>query len=146
MWIDNNRPQSGVISEIRRKTRADYHRNIKVVQRNSEKLRHIKMVEDIASNNSRNLWQEIKRIKGCNKSLPISIDGVFGDKNIADAFSDKFERYITLFHIYDSNELDSIKCSLESEVKYKCACNKCNCHLIGVTLDVVKTAKIIKTL
>ena len=30
MWIDNNLPQSGVISEIRRKTRADYHRNIKV--------------------------------------------------------------------------------------------------------------------
>ena len=139
MWIDNNRPQSGVISEIRRKTRADYHRNIKVVKRNSEKLRHIKMAEDIASNNSRNLWQEIKRIKGCNKSLPMSIDGVFGDKNIADAFADKFEKIYNSVS-YDSNELDSIKCSLESEVKHKCACNKCNCHLVGVTLDMVKTA------
>ena len=44
------------------------------------------MAEDIASNNSRNLWQETKRIKGSNKSLPMSIDGVAGDKNIADAF------------------------------------------------------------
>ena len=62
------------------------------------------MTEDIASNNSRNLWQEIKRIKGCNKSFPMSIDGVFGDINIADAFSDKFEKIYNSVS-YDSNEL-----------------------------------------
>ena len=47
------------------------------------------MAEAISENITLDLWSEVHRIKGINKSLPSSVYGVVGDDEIAQFFSDQ---------------------------------------------------------
>ena len=49
-------PLDGVVAEIMRHTRAQYHYAIRKLKRNA-------MAESIINNNSRDLWSEIKSYK-----------------------------------------------------------------------------------
>ena len=51
--------------------------------REDDRIRTTKMAEAISENRNRDLRSEIRRIKGRNKFLPSSIDGVVGDEEIA---------------------------------------------------------------
>ena len=62
------------------------------------------MTEALISNRSRDLWSEVKRMKGRSRKSACIIDGVNGDKDIADLFSDK---YNTLYNSvpFDNNNI-----------------------------------------
>ena len=81
---------------MRRITRARYHRAVRHIMREDDRIRTTKMAEAISENRNRDLWSEVRRIKSRNKFLPSSIDGVVGDKEIAQPFSDKYN------HLYNS--------------------------------------------
>ena len=51
---------------------------------------------------------KVRRIKGRNKFLPSSVDGVVGDDEIAQLFSDKYNHLYTSVS-YDVDEMNSIK-------------------------------------
>ena len=48
------------------------------------------MAESIINNNSRDLWSEIRKIRNSATTVSTSIDGVTGDINIAELFSNKY--------------------------------------------------------
>ena len=94
------KPHQSDITEMRRITRARYHRAVRHIIREDDRIRTTKMAEAISENRNRDLWSEVRRIKGRNKFLPSSIDGVVGDEEIAQFFSDKYN------HLYNSVSYD----------------------------------------
>ncbi|ELT96286.1 hypothetical protein CAPTEDRAFT_185528 [Capitella teleta] len=67
IWVENGRPTTGVLSNIRRSTRAQYRRASRWVVRSQDKLSADRMAQALASNNFRDLWGEVK--KKANKTL-----------------------------------------------------------------------------
>ena len=88
-WRAVGKPHQGDITVMRRITRARYHRAVRHIMREDDRIR-TKMAEAISENRNRDLWSEVRRIKGRNKLLPSSIDGVVGDEKIAQLISDKY--------------------------------------------------------
>ena len=94
------KPHQGDITEMRRITRARYHRAVRHIMREGDRMCTTKMAEAISENLTRDLWSEVRRIKGRNKFLPSSVDGVVGDDEIAKQHSDKCN------HLYNSVSYD----------------------------------------
>ena len=59
-----------------------------------------KLAENIAKNDSRNLWKEISKLRGHSKLSPPHVDGVTDAKEITDLFKNKYE---TLYNSSSSN-------------------------------------------
>ena len=102
IWLSCQRPNKGIVFEIRRKTRAKYHKIVKDLKKNDSIHRCEKMAEAILCNSTRDFWAEAKRFKPNKRGLPDTIDGIRGDKNIADYFGDKYK-----------NLYNSVPCELE---------------------------------
>ena len=90
LWKDNNSPQSGVIFDIRRKTRFEYHRVLRAIKRHSNELRADKMASNSGNSSSREFWNEFKRTLGRKSTLPCSVDDTTGVDDIATLFQDKY--------------------------------------------------------
>ena len=86
LWKENECPRSGVISDIRRKTRAQYHNVLKKVQRNEKDIRFSRMASSFYDPDKRNFWTEIKKARGRNTSYSTPIDC-----SISDLFSAKYK-------------------------------------------------------
>ena len=57
------------------------------------------MAEALSSNRSRDVWSEVKQMKGRSRKSAFTIDGVIGQKDIADLFYDKIIHCIILSHL-----------------------------------------------
>ena len=81
-------------------------------------IRTTKMAEAISENKNRDLWSEVRRIKGRNKFLPSSIDGVVGDEEIAQLFSDKYNHlYNSVSYAYGIDEMNVINMEINTQIK-----------------------------
>ena len=72
IWVDSGLPRDGLIADIMRRTRAQYHYAIKHCHKNYNDIRNKRMAEVISSNNQRNLWNEVRSLRGSvldNKNL-----------------------------------------------------------------------------
>ena len=61
IWISLNSPRSGIVADIMHRTRCKYHYAIRKIKNMNLKLRKEAMVNAISQNNSRQLWDEIKK-------------------------------------------------------------------------------------
>ena len=59
------------------------------------------MADTLISNRSRDLWSEVKRMRSRSSNSSCTSDGVNGDKDIVDLFSDKYNT------LYNSVPLDN---------------------------------------
>ncbi len=108
IWRSMGQPHQGDFMEMRRITRAQYHRAVRHTMNHGDKIRTTKMAEAISENRTRNLWSEVHRIKGRNKFSPSSIDGIVGDEEISQLFSDKYDHLYNSVP-YDQDEMNKIK-------------------------------------
>ena len=74
-WRAVGKPHQGDITEMRRITKARYHRAVRNIMRQDDRIRTTKMAEAINEDRNRDLSSEVRRLKGRNKFLPSSIDG-----------------------------------------------------------------------
>ena len=74
------------------------------------------MAEAICDNRTRDLWAEVRKIKGRNKCQPSSIDGIVNEEDIARCFS---LRYNDLYNSVpsDNGEMISIDTEINNRVK-----------------------------
>ena len=85
-WRSMGKPHQGDITEMRRITMARYNRVVRHIMREGGRMCTTKMAQAISENRTRDLWSEVRRIKGRHKFLPSSVDGVVGDDEIAQLF------------------------------------------------------------
>ena len=139
LWKENDCPRSGFISDIRRKTRAQYHNVLKKVQRNEKDIRFSRMAGSFYESDKRNFWTEIKKVRGRNASHSTSIDGVQGEQSISDLFSQKYKNLYNSVP-YNIEEMSALKASLDHDIIHHGQCEK---HLINVN-DVMYMVKSLK--
>ena len=115
IWLSCGRPNTGFVCNIRRTTRATYHRLVKDLKRNEMVNRSEKMAQSILSNNNRDFWRENKKFKRSKKIIPNTMDGVQGNQDIASYFASKYD---TLYNSvpYDHNKMDTIRTELASRI------------------------------
>ena len=63
LWRINGSPRQGIITDIIRCIRAKYHYAIRYVKRMNERLKNLEMARPISENNSRELWQKVKKMR-----------------------------------------------------------------------------------
>ena len=111
IWISMKSPRDGVVAEIMRRTRAQYHYALRKLKKNAIALRRNAMAESIINNKSRDLWSEIRKVKNTTKTVSTCIDG---DINIAELCSNTYNelynsvRYEqqSLNHLFVDNKYD----------------------------------------
>ena len=84
--------------------------------REDDIIRTTTMAEAISENRNRDLWSEVRRIKGRNQFLPSNIDGVLGDEEIAQLFSDKYNHLYKSVS-YDVDEMNIINTEINKQIK-----------------------------
>ena len=132
IWLDNERPKHGIVWEIMRRTRAQYHSQVRWVKQNTRYIQSQKMAQSVLKGNTKDFWAEVKRIRGHRSNITASMDGEVEDKAIANLFANK---YSTLYNsvAYDSDEMCDIKQQLVADI------SKENVK-ISITVDEVRTA------
>ena len=121
LWRENNCPHEGSLADIRRSTRANYHRAIRTAKKNKEKLSATKLAEALINDKSRNFWKEIRKIRCHKNNPPNNVDGVTGESEISNLFASKYK------DLYNSVSYDSFDmCNLLDDVKHSIKNNCCN--------------------
>ena len=75
-WIAYGQPHEGEVAEKHRITRAQYHRAVKSLKNENDKMKIERMAEAVVSSNTWNLWNEVNKIKGRNNHKASDIDGI----------------------------------------------------------------------
>ena len=89
-WKSCGKPHGGLEAELRTITRARYHRAVRLVVREQDEIRMERMATAILQSNHRDLWNEVKKIKGRGNIVAASIDGLSDENDVADLFSKKY--------------------------------------------------------
>ena len=92
IWIQCGKPSNGVVHGLMKKTKLQYHYAIRKLKRESDKLRKCRMAESIAGNNSRNFWDEVKKVNGNGAVYPTSVEGKTDSYDIASLFAEKYSK------------------------------------------------------
>ena len=106
-WREAGCPRNGDLAEMMRITRARYHKAVKYVKKNRDKIRMEKMAASIAENRHRDFWNEVRKIKGRDNYLPACVDGVNTDNEICDVFSRKYESVYNCVS-FDTGDMQNI--------------------------------------
>jgi hypothetical protein len=112
--VDNGRPRSGVVADVMRQTRAQYHHTIRFVNRNREDIINERFANALAANNDRCFWHEAKRKRiRCRGN---TVDGVSSPSDIAQLFVSKFEDLYTSVP-YDGNDMISVRNIINDDLR-----------------------------
>ncbi len=128
LWISNGRPQLGVVAEVRRYTRARYHKAIKHVKAMESAQRAARLADRFYEGRSQEFWNEVSKIKGRPTDLPASVGDAVGDEAVAELFSDC---YSTLYKSvgFDSDKLRDTMDEVAMNVLTHD--NRCSAHTIS---------------
>jgi retron-type reverse transcriptase len=113
LWVQNGRPQHGAVADVRRFTRAQYHKAVKHVKSIGQSLQFAKMGERFAFGEKREFWNDIAKMRSKGSPLPTSVDGIVGDDGIAQMFG---HRYSALYNSvgYDKDSINRINNNINS--------------------------------
>ena len=116
IWKSAERPNKGVLYEIMKKTRNNYHFNIRKVKKMADNIRSQQLL-DAAMNGDIKLMKEMKKVnnpKSSNSNLPETVDGAVGQDEGVDKFK---EVYYDLYNSAESSEaVELIKIKLNETI------------------------------
>ena len=102
MWLDCGRPRSGAVADCMRRSRLAYHYAIRKVRKDEEFYKSERIAASMLSNNTRDFWAEIKRIRSNSAGVSSTDDGVSDNQSISKIFVDKYrELYTCVCHSVD---------------------------------------------
>ena len=123
IWIDNGRPLQGVVSEIRRHTRREYHRVYKMTMRHAGTIASNKMAQAIRCNSMTEFWKEVKAHRKRKVNYPSTVDGVHGDDGISEIFASKYNE---LYNVVSYNDVDINALQADVDQAIINACEQCS--------------------
>lgn len=139
LWILNGRPQYGVVADVRRSTRARYHKEVKRVKAMESIMRSTRMADRFAACQVREFWNDVARTKGGASELPSSVGDAVGDAAVAELFRDN---YSTLYKsvAYDPVKLENCMDEVSNRIENH---NECTAHSV-LSGDVVAAVNKLK--
>ena len=124
IWKSCGSPKTGVVSDIRRRTRSQYHRALRRVKQHKIACSSNKMAESLAGNSQRDFWSEVRRIRGTGLRVPDNVDDVNGSENISEHFLNKYDELYNSVS-YDQGEMDNLKDTINNLVSDHCVPGNC---------------------
>lgn len=142
IWQDCGRPRSGPVADSMRKTRASYHYAIRISKRNETCIIRERIAGSLLTNNLRDFWLEVKRIRSSRAPSSKIIDGLSEANKIAELFTSK---YCHLYNsvTYDSNNWLSICNRIELNACRDTSLSDCivSVHDINLAVSKLKSGK-----
>ena len=132
LWKSAGSPQSGLVANIRRSTRAQYHCKVKHIKSQQESITMSSVAESIKTSNAKRACGKIKGVCSRKSTIPNCIDNVQGEANIAEMFRSKYDK---LFSIASTSvsKLEQIRSRIDENIDSCCNHQKCYCdHDINV--------------
>ena len=143
IWKDNNSPRSGILADIRKRTRAKYHYSLRFVKRNRDMCSQNKLAECILEDKSRNFWSEVKKLRGSSKVAPNNIDSSVGDEQIGNMFANKYKDLYNCVS-FNVSDMNALKDNISEAIEERCCRDSCYCkHSISVD-DIIAGIKHLK--
>ena len=137
IWKENDRPKNGIIFEIRKNTRSDYHKAIKELSRENNMINKNKIAHALSNGQTNKFWTEIKKVNHSKCLISSAMDGTNGDSNVCNVFKVKFSSLYTSVPS-DLNELSE---EVSNLINIKCKGRQNGSrHLHEVTITDVKIA------
>ena len=108
IWNECGRPPSGGVHEAYKSARRAYHAAIKQHKKHQRDLRNSRIAQAMATNNQRDLWSELKKMRTKHHAIPQKVDGVENEADICEIFGKKYE---SLYNSVpsDADYLDSLR-------------------------------------
>ena len=144
LWSINGSKRQGTIADIMRRTRDKYPYAICYVKRLSKTLKKKSNGHAISENNSRELWQEVNKMRKNKYDKFYCIDNAIGEHNIASLFANKYEELYTPVR-YDEHSFSSIISETIDNIKSQCIVSDVDsdCDIIhthSITVQQIKCA------
>ena len=120
-------------SDIRQKTRSQYHYAVRQAIINSYILKSNSIAQTFAKNDPSKFWQDIHTFIGKKSISPNNIDGETDSNKIANNFACKYEE---LYNTVSFNQIvmNKLMQNVTSDIKHRCIDDGCNSqHHISVT-------------
>ena len=105
LWKDCGRPLDGIIADLRRKTRTDYHKYIYQVKSNQDKITREKIGKNLENNDSKRFWKEIKKLNKSGRKISAKVDGKTTNEEICNNFKHNYEK---LYNSYKDKDINKI--------------------------------------
>jgi hypothetical protein len=90
VWKECGRPTSGIVLDIYKQCRRKYHYAVRALKKAEQQTRMNCLAEAMARSNTRDLWTEVKKIRGHSNVSPPNIDGKVTSVDINNLFADKY--------------------------------------------------------
>ena len=141
IWLNCGCPESGYVFNMRKDTRKTYHKNVKFIHRNQSRLQGEKIASVYIESKTRDFWKEISKIRGKNKHITHSIEGLTDMDDISECFADN---YNTLYNSvgYDCHDMHNLFNHVCNDVTQGCNYGD-KCHVIS-ECDVSTAIKLMK--
>jgi len=105
LWCAWNKPKSGPVFDLFKKSRATYKYAIRHCRMQEETIRADKLASSLASKNYCRFWSSVSRCKGGKGTPPPTVGGITGSEGICQMWRDQ---YNTLFNsVSSSQEINS---------------------------------------
>ena len=108
--------REGVLAELRRKTRSQYHQVYRMVVRHEGELRADKIGQALTGGSVNEVWSSVRFCNSRKINYPSNIDGVRGVNEIANLFADKFEVIYNCVG-YDEAHLRSLRIKVDDRIR-----------------------------
>ncbi|ELT89281.1 hypothetical protein CAPTEDRAFT_185041 [Capitella teleta] len=103
IWKSCDSPATGAVANIRRSTRAKYHRAIRYFKQNDQLARFTRMGEYFVNQGRDDFWTEVQKMRGNNSATLTIVDDCLSEDDIALCFR---EMYNTLYNSVVCNDVD----------------------------------------
>ena len=123
VWVDNGRPEDGIYANLRRITRAHYHKARKFVIKHKDIVASEKLAESLENDSPKEFWKNIKKNSRNKTHLPCKVDDKHNHKDISDIFKDRFDELFNSVS-YSNYEMNSLKGEINNSIINTCVVNE----------------------
>ncbi len=116
LWKENGSPHAGIVADIRRRTRAKYHKILRQLQNNQKQIRSLKMAQTILQSDRRDFWSEVKKLRGKGVNVTNVVDNSHGEENIVDVFAQKYKELYNSVP-YNVEEMTSLRANINNMIR-----------------------------
>lgn len=90
-WNIANRPRGGALAATMQRAKARFRHELKFLKQNEDQLRANALLLKLQSGRCNDFWKEIKSLNPKKESLPVTVDGISGEGNIAKLWGEHFK-------------------------------------------------------
>ena len=143
LWKSNGSPKQGLIADLRRKTRMEYHRVVKCVKNNKDAFVANNLAKNLSEGDTNNFWKAIKNITKGRTVLPNCIDNCNTDVTISNLFANKYNQLYNSVS-YKAEECLELMSDINANVRDRCLGNNCSGQHQFSVEDVAKSISDLK--